>query len=152
MQVRRIVLEPADAVGALSSAGYVGGLEFSDPTPGVRSPEHWARAVWEQAPRPVRVFLRFAWRVGLGLRLGPRDSPTQVLGWTLVSSTGQAAVLEARSWLLTARNVVELRGTRVRWTTFVRFDRRPAAALWSLAVPLHHALMSRLLRRAAQDG
>ncbi|ATY13415.1 hypothetical protein CU254_25500 [Amycolatopsis sp. AA4] len=152
MQVRRIVLEPTDTVGALPSAGYAGGFEFSDPAPGLRSPEQWARAGWEQAPRLVRGFLRFAWRAGLGLRMGPKDSPTHVLGWALVSSTEQAAVLEARSWLLTARNVVELRGTRVRWTTFVRFDRRPAAALWSLAVPVHHALMSRLLRRAAQDG
>ncbi|MFE0019779.1 hypothetical protein [Amycolatopsis sp. NPDC059021] len=151
MQVQRITIEPADAVGALPSSGYAGAFELSHPVTGDRSPEQWARAVWEQAPALVRRLLLGGWRIGLGLRLGPRDTPAQVLGWTLTSATGQVAVLDARSRLLTARNVVELRGARVRWTTFVRFDTRPARVLWSLAVPVHHVMMSYLLRRAAEQ-
>lgn len=148
MQVKRIAVEPANAVGALPRSGCAVAFELSLPAAGDRSPEQWARAVWEQAPALVRRLLLIGWRAGLGLRLGPLNTPAHVLGWALTSATGQAAVLDARSRLMTARNVVELRDRGVRWTTFVRFDRRPAAALWSLAAPVHCAAIPYLLRRA----
>ena len=149
MQVQRIAVEPTNAVGTLPLSGYASAFELSRPATDTRSPEQWARAVWEQAPPPVRWLLLVGWRIGLGLRLGPRDTPAQVLGWVLTSTTGRAVALDARSRLMTARNVVELRGTRVRWTTFVRFDRRPAGTLWFLAAPVHHVMIPYLLRRAA---
>lgn len=152
MQVQRIAIGPADAVGALPQSGYAVAFEVSRPATDARSPEQWARAVWEQAPPPVRRLLLVGWRIGLGLRLGPPDTASHVLGWVLTSTTGRAAVLDARSRLMTARNVVELRGTRVRWTTFVRFDRRPAGTLWFLAARVHHVMIPYLLRRAATHG
>jgi hypothetical protein len=152
VQVQRIAVEPAGTVGALPQSGYAVAFELSHPAADTRTPEQWARAVWEQAPPPVRRLLLAGWRIGLGLHLGPPDTPAHVLGWALTSTTGRAAVLDARSRLMTARNVVELRGTRVRWTTFVRFDRRPAATLWFLAAPVHQVTIPYLLRRAAAHG
>lgn len=152
MQVQRIAIDPASAVGALPQSGYAVAFELSHPATDTRSPEQWARAVWEQAPPPARRFLLVGWRIGLGLRLGPLDTPAHVLGWVLTSTTGRAVVLDARSRLMTARNVVELRGTRVRWITFVRFDRRPAGTLWLLAAPVHQVMITYLLRRAAAHG
>jgi len=152
VQVQRIAIEPANAVGALPQSSYAVGFELSRAAADTRSPEQWARAVWEQAPPPVRRLLLAGWRIGLGLRLGPLDTPAHVLGWALTSATGRAVVLDARSRLMTARNVVELRGTRVRWTTFVRFDRRPAGPLWFLAAPVHQVVIPYLMRRAAAHG
>jgi len=152
MQVQRIAVEPANAASALPRSGYVVAFELSHPAADTRSPEQWARAVWDQAPPPVRRLLLAGWRFGLGLRLSSLDTPTHVLGWAVTSTTGRAVVLDARSRLMTARNVVELRGTRVRWTTFVRFDRRPAGTLWFLAAPVHQVMIPYLLRRAAARG
>jgi hypothetical protein len=39
-----------------------------------RTPEQWARAVFEDAPRPVRWFLVNGFRYGLGLRLASTTS------------------------------------------------------------------------------
>ncbi len=152
MQAQRIAIEPTNAVGALPLSGYASAFELSRPATDTRSPEQWARAVWEQAPPPLRRLLVVGWRLGLGLRLGPPDTPTHVLGWAVTSTTERAVVLDAQSRLMTARNVVELRSTQVRWTTFVRFDRRPAGMLWFLAAPVHHVMIPYLLRRAATRG
>ena len=152
MQVQRIAIEPAGALGALPRSGYATAFELSRPATDARSPEQWARAVWEQAPPPVRRFLLAGWRIGLGLRLVPPGTPAQVLGWVLTTTSDRVVVLDARSRLLTARNVVELRDTRVRWTTFVRFDRRPGGALWFLAAPVHQVMIRYLLRHAATTG
>jgi hypothetical protein len=150
VQVQRIAIDPATAVDALPRSGYAVAFVLSHPTEGGRSPEQWARAVWEQAPSPVRWLLLTGWRIGLGLHLTPaQDTSAHVLGWALSRTNDRAAVLDARSRLMTARNVVELDGPRVRWTTFVRFDKRPAGALWSLAAPVHQAVLPYLLRRAA---
>lgn len=149
MLVQRIAVEPTDAVSPLPRSGYAAAFELGRAATDTRSPEQWARAAWEQAPAPVRWLLLVGWRIGLGLRLAPPGASAQVLGWAMTTTTGQAVVLDARSWLMSARNVVELRGTRVRWTTFVRFDRRPASTLWFLAAPVHHFTIRYLLRRAA---
>ncbi|MCP2169754.1 hypothetical protein [Goodfellowiella coeruleoviolacea] len=152
MRVQRSATEPTTAPGALPRSDFAGTVEFTPPAGDTRSPEQWARAVWEQAPPPVRGFLRAGWRFGLGLRLGPPGASTHVLGWAVTTATRHAVVLDARSRLMTARNVVELRDARVRWTTFVRFDRWPARPLWFLALPVHRATMRHLLRRAAPRG
>ena len=147
MQVQRIAIEPTHTVSALPRSGYAAAFELSRAATDTRSPEQWARAAWEQAPPLVRRLLVAGWRIGLGLRLGPQG--THVLGWALTTTNDRAVVLDARSGLMTARNVVELRDNRLRWTTFVRFDKRPAGTLWFLAAPVHHVMIRYLLRRAA---
>jgi len=67
-----------------------------------RTPEQWARAVFESAPRKSRWFLLLGWRGVLGLRLGPRPSSDHVLGWRIVETSPEAVRLELRSAVMTA--------------------------------------------------
>src|SRR5579884_2970454 len=47
---------------------------------GRHSPEHWIRAVLQEAPPKVRRRLVLGW-TALGLKLGPPWSSNRVLGW-----------------------------------------------------------------------
>jgi hypothetical protein len=63
------------------------------------SAEGRARSVFEGAPVAMRWFMVVGWRLGLGLRLGPR-TPEHVLGWRITGRGGQltdprAAILDA---------------------------------------------------------
>lgn len=112
-----------------------------------RTAEQWARAVWEDAPLPMRMFLRAGWRC-LGLR--SRRAPDRVLGWTIAESTPDSVVLEIPSRIMTARNVIRLGTGYVQWTTEVGFHRSPARLLWSLAVPVHRRVIPARMRRVAR--
>ncbi|MEV0282014.1 hypothetical protein AB0I22_37335 [Streptomyces sp. NPDC050610] len=114
-----------------------------------RSPEQWARSVFEGAPGVVRWFLVTGWRSALRLRLGPRPAPTHVLGWRIVTMATDVIVLELTSALMTARLVLRSEGVRVVLTTFVRYEHRAARAIWSCAAPTHRRIVPYLLRRAA---
>jgi len=114
-----------------------------------RSPEQWARAVFEGAPWPARWFLVVGWRYGLGLRFGPRSSPKHILGWAIVDRSADTITVQARSWLLTSQLVFYATDTHVSQSTFVRYDRRIAAAIWPPVSLLHRQIVPRLVRRAA---
>src|SRR5271165_3201058 len=73
-------------------------IERSD----TRSAEEWARATLDDGPWPFPQVLPLGWRTILGFRLGPRPSPTHILGWLIVTSQSDAIHLQARSGLLTA--------------------------------------------------
>ncbi|MFD2474661.1 nitroreductase/quinone reductase family protein [Amycolatopsis silviterrae] len=121
-------------------------VDIARPAADPRDALAWARAVWEDAPPPVRAFLRAGW---LGLGLTTRLSPERVLGWTVVSATPDEAVLETPSPILTARNIVRLDPDRVRWTTEVTYDRFPARQVWAVAVPFHEIVIPARLRHVA---
>ncbi|KAA9149193.1 hypothetical protein FPZ12_043770 [Amycolatopsis acidicola] len=114
-----------------------------------KSPEEWARAVFEGAPAPVRVFLRAAWRCGLGVHLGPFPSAEFVLGNEIVRTGDGSVTLEMRGPLLAAQNVVAVAGSTLEWATFLDFRGVAGRVLWSLAEPVHHRLLPALARRAA---
>ncbi len=114
-----------------------------------RTPEQWARAVFEDAPRPVRWFLLNGFRYGLGLRLDPRPSPEHVLGWAIIDRSPNSLTTEARSWLLTSRLVFRTETTHVTQSTYVRYDRRIAAMIWPPVSILHRQVVPRILRHAA---
>jgi hypothetical protein len=114
-----------------------------------RTPEQWARAVFEDAPRPVRWFLMTGFRYGLGLRFGPRPSPEHVLGWAIIEREPDSLTLESRSWFLTSRLIFQTEASRVTQSTFVRYDKRIAAIIWPPASILHRQIVPRLLRYAA---
>lgn len=114
-----------------------------------RTPEQWARAVFEGAPPPVRWFLVVGFRYGLGLRLGPRSSREHVLGWAIIDTESNSLTLESRSWLLTSRLVFQTESSRVTQSTFVRYDERIAAIVWPPVSILHRQIVPRLLRHAA---
>ncbi len=114
-----------------------------------RTPEQWARAVFEQAPRPVRWFLLIGFRYGLGLKFGPWSSPEHVLGWAIIDRSPDSVTIESRSWFLTSRLVFRAETTRVTQSTYVRYDRRIAAIIWPPVSVLHRQIVPRILRHAA---
>jgi hypothetical protein len=115
-----------------------------------RTPEQWARAVFEQAPRPVRWFLLSGFRYGLGLKFGPLSSPQHVLGWAIIDRSPDSVTIESRSWFLTSRLVFRTETTRVTQSTYVRYDRRIAAIVWPPVSILHRQIVPRILRHAAK--
>lgn len=114
-----------------------------------RTPEQWARAVFEDAPRPVRWFLVSGFRYGLGLRFGPRPSPEHVLGWAIIHRSPDSLTIEACSWFLTSRLVFRAETTRFTQSTYVRYDRRIAAIIWPPVSILHRQIVPRILWHAA---
>jgi hypothetical protein len=128
---------------------YTDSFEAEDATGASRSPEQWARAVFEGAPRPVRWFLVAGFRFGLGLRFGPQGSPEHVLGWAIVERGSDSVTLQAQSWLLTSRLVFQTDGSRVKQSTHVRYDRPITAVIWPPVSIIHRQIVPRLLQHAA---
>lgn len=133
-------------------ANYASAFEIIRPEGAAASPERWARAVWEDAPPTLRGFLVVAWRFGLGFRLGPRPAAGYVLGWAIVRSAPDVAVLECRSRFLTGHNIVHVDGPRITWTTLVRYERWPSRVLWPVAAVVHHRVLPYLLSRAKPEA
>jgi hypothetical protein len=133
----------------IAEPDYASTFEVIVPDTDVRSPEQWVRATFEDAPRALRWFVLTGWRYVLGFRLGPRASATHVLGWQILTSTSDSIGLELRSPLVSAHKVLRVDGSRVRVTTFVRYERRMARALWTAATPIHHRTEPYLLGHAA---
>jgi hypothetical protein len=115
-----------------------------------RTPEQWARAVFEDAPRPVRWFLVSGFRYGLGLRLDRQPSPEHILGWAIIDRSPDSVMIESRSWFLTSRLVFRTETTHVTQSTYVRYDRRIAAIIWPPVSMLHRQIVPRILRHAAR--
>jgi Protein of unknown function (DUF2867) len=114
-----------------------------------RTPEQWARAVFESAPRPLRWFLLLGWRWVLGLRLGPRPSSDHVLGWRIVETSPEAVRLELRSALMTAHLILRVAGSTAVLITNVHYTQRLAHPLWTAAGLIHRQMIPYLLGRAA---
>ena len=84
-------------------------------------------------PQPLRWFIVTGWIVGLGLRLGPRPSPSHIQGWKILSATPTAIVFGVESFFLSAQLVVQVKDSQVIHATFLRYKRRPARILWAAA-------------------
>ena len=119
-----------------------------------RSAEEFAREALENSPAALRRFIVIAHRYVLGLRLAPLDAPGHVLGWRVVASTQELAVLTAESPLAQAALVGRrVAPDRVRLTTFLAY-RRPLVArtIWTAVGPAHRRIAPYLLERAARAG
>jgi hypothetical protein len=114
-----------------------------------RSPEQWARAVFEGAPIAIRWFVSFGWRFALGLRLGPRRSPAYVSGWKVRDQRPGVIVLEVESRFLTAYKEIRVASNSVRMSTYVHYKRGLGRAIWGLVAPVHHRTEPYLLGHAA---
>lgn len=112
------------------------------------SAERWARAGVEDAAGSVG---QLVWRGILGLRLDGRTSPDRIGGWQIAGRGDDWIRLEARSWCLTAHILVKVGDAHVTIATFVRFDRTPAAIIWSRLAAVHRRAMPGLMRRAARS-
>lgn len=133
---------------AADTADYASAFRVVTGVAQARSPHEWTRAVFEGAPAPLAVFVRFGWRHVLRLRLS--ESPASVAGWRLTTSDEDSAVLEAESPLLEARNVAFVDDQGLTWATYVRFRGRLGRIVWSVAARLHHIVVPYLLRRAVR--
>lgn len=110
------------------------------------SPEDWARAILERAPRSRHSPYGF-WRL-LGLRLGPRSSPDHVQGWRVAARGADWIRLEAASWYMTAEALVRVSEDEVCVSLFLRHDRPIAAMIWAPVSPLHRRGVPVMLRQA----
>lgn len=113
------------------------------------TPEQWARGCLEGAPGWLRFALVLGWTRGLRLRLGPRNSPTTVLGWYVVERSDTSATVSAGSPLLEAQHHFVRDGDGITWATVVRTHTPLGRTLWRVIAPLHELSMPVLLRRAA---
>jgi len=107
------------------------------------SPEQWARAAVEDA---AGLAGQFVWRVLVGLRLERRPSPDYVGGWKIADRGDSWIRLEAASWFLTARIVVQVDDGQVSVAAFIRYDRPMAALVWPPLSAGHRQAMPGLLR------
>jgi hypothetical protein len=113
-----------------------------------RSSEQWARAVLEGGPVPLRLFVPFAQRLLLGLRLEPRPSSDYLLGWRIADRGDSWLRIEAASWFLTAHIIIQLDGEQLSFATFVSYDRRLAALVWPPVSIIRRQVGFALMRHA----
>jgi hypothetical protein len=90
------------------------------------------------------------WRGVLGLRLGPRHSPDDILGWRIVDRGPDRIVCQLGSGFLSARNEFRKADGNLVWSTFVTYDRPMARVIWPPASLIHRLLVRIALRRTAK--
>jgi hypothetical protein len=118
-------------------------------TDAVAGPEAWARACFEGAPLPMRLFLTVGWRLLL-LEGGPRSDETHVLGWPLVASSPEVAVLQRRARLgIAATLVFSVHASRVSFSSGMSFGNRFARLLWAVVAPTHRWAVRAVLGHAS---
>lgn len=152
MKARRI--EVPDTIRAdddLPAPDYASAFELRTPSAPIRSAEQWARSVFEEAPLPVRWFVRAGWRFPLRFDLA-KPGPGQVLGARIASNSPTTIVLEQCSPVMLANNIVSVDQTRVVWVTVVRYHRPAARLLWGVSALIHHRVLPYLLTRAARTA
>lgn len=149
----RPVPEVVRAADTMAAPDYVDGFSVAVRAGGpARSPEEWARAVFDGAPRAMYQFVVVGWRVVLGLRLGPRPSPDYVIGWRIADRGENWLRIETDSKILQAHIVFRLDQGQLTFSTSVRFVRRRARLVWSALTPVHVVVIPILLRSAVRRG
>ncbi len=151
MAVRAYRCEVTDDADGLGPSDYASAFEVTIAEGDDRSPEKWARTVFEGAPTAIRWFVVFGWRFVLGLRLGPWSSPDYICGWKVRDSRPGVINLEVHSWLLTADKEIRVTTGSVRMSTFVRYKRGLGRVIWTLVTPVHHRTEPYLLGYAASQ-
>ncbi|GAA1582098.1 hypothetical protein GCM10009678_76050 [Actinomadura kijaniata] len=141
----RDVPESVRALGALPDGDYVD--HFTLPTDADATPEQWARAMFGDVPTPAE---RLIWSGLLGIRLSRGRSPDTVAGWRIAERGEGWIRLEAASWFLTDRLVVQAADGRVSLGTFLRYDRPLGRYVWPPLAAVHRRLAPGLLREAEE--
>jgi hypothetical protein len=99
--------------------------------------EGWARACFEGAPLPLRLFLTIGWRLLL-LEGGARSDATHVLGWPIVSTSPEELVLQRRSHLgIIATLVFSTQSGTATFASGMKLENRIARIVWSVVAPTH---------------
>ncbi|WP_063060070.1 hypothetical protein [Nocardia sienata] len=111
------------------------------------TPEEWARTVLGEVAGARG---QFVWRVVLGLRLRRRSAAGQVAGWPIVERGATWITLEARSWLLSGRLVVEVADGTASVGTFIHYERPMGGRVWGAVSPGHRRFVPVLLTEASR--
>jgi hypothetical protein len=146
---QREVPESMCSLAGLANADYVDLFTATTNEASAKSAEGWARAVLERAPYYTRLgIFGVAWRLLLGLRLGPRRSPDYIAGWKIAARGDSWVRIEAASWMATAALVFKVDETRLSWASFARYERRVMALVWPAGSIVHRKVGVALMRRA----
>lgn len=114
-----------------------------------RTPEEWARAVFEGIPLLLRLRLWGAWRT-LGLRLASPASRRHVLGWEVRRASTEHVLLGARSLIgMPAELLLTRYADSILFDTFVQHGNPLARAVWAATEPTHRRFLPALLRQSA---
>ncbi len=112
----------------------------------VRSPEQWARALFEEVAGSTG---QVVWRVLLGLRLSRPSTTGHVAGWEIGAANDRWVRLEAGGRWLTGNLLVAADGREVSMATIIRYHGRWGAWLWRILSRVHCREAPGLLRDAA---
>ncbi len=112
-----------------------------------RTPEEWLRLAAEAMPTLFSA-VRVAHRV-LGLRLAPADSPEHVIGWDVLRSSPDEAVLGNAGLLGQPRIVGFTPPGEVVVATLIKFNGMIGRAVWAAAAPVHRAAARHALSELA---
>lgn len=150
-RVRRRPVMADDPLAGSRRYDYADAFEGPLPPGDSHAAEHFFRVGLQQSPLAVRWVVFAVHRYLLGFRLGPLAAPDHLLGWRIVKSEPDVAMLEASGPLLRAVLV----GRRVEpasmtLTTYVYYQ-RPISAhiIWTLVAPLHRRIAPYLIQRTA---
>jgi hypothetical protein len=152
VKAKRIEVPDVGAAGDLPPHDYASAFEIPIPEAASRLPQEWARSVFEDAPLPVRLLVRAGWRFPLWFDIA-KPGPDQILGARIASSGPTWVVLEQRSPLMLAHNIVSIvsvEQARIVWVTVVRYRRPIARPLWAVSAVIHERVLPYLLARAAR--
>ena len=142
--------DPSEPPAGHGMHDYADCFEVSLSADDDRTAEQVVRAGLAGAPSALRRIIVVAHRHVLRFRLGPASSPTHVLGWRIVTAEPETVQLEASGPLI--RGVLVARRTpagTATLDTFVYYRRPAARVIWACASPVHRAIATYLMGRAA---
>jgi hypothetical protein len=109
----------------------------------------WARASFEGAPLPMRIFLVGGWTLLL-LDGRPRSDASHVLGWPIARATPETTVLQRRSRLgMHATLVFTARDEMVTFASAMAYTNRLGRIVWAGVAPIHRWAVRLVLTHAA---
>jgi hypothetical protein len=148
-QWQREVPEAIRSLGTLANADYADIVTAAiDALPA--EPEQVIHETLQRMPRGLVLFIPFAQRVLLGLRLKLQPSPDYLLGWKIADRGDNWIRIEAASWFLTGHVVIHVDQRQISFASFIRYDRRLAAFVWPPVSLIHRQVALALVRGAVQ--
>jgi hypothetical protein len=109
------------------------------------TPEEWIRLSAAASPSLFSA-VRLAHRA-LGLPLAPSDSPDHLIGWNIVRSDPEEAVLGSDGIFGTPRIVGFTASDQVVLATLIRLNGLRGRALWAAGAPVHRAVARYVLNK-----
>jgi hypothetical protein len=116
-----------------------------------KSPEGWARAIFDGAPAALRLLIPVVHRWLLGLRLGPRSSPAHILGWKISDRGEDYVTLEVACWFMTPHLLLKTEDNQISVATLICYDRSAARCIWPPVSIVHRHVGIALLRHALRS-